>query len=161
MSDKFCKKCNKTKCIKEFHHDKRSKDGYRAYCKICNSKDASLWAKNNKERRNISVRAHRAKDKVGSILDLAKQRAKSNKLEFNIDRSDIFIPEKCPVLGIMIKCGNNKLSDTSPSIDRINPLLGYIKGNVRVISWRANRLKSDASIDEVKQILNYMMKNLL
>ena len=46
--------------------------------------------------------------------------------------------------------------DRTPSLDRFVPNLGYVKGNIRVISFRANRLKSDATIDEMRQVLAYM-----
>lgn len=44
----------------------------------------------------------------------------------------------------------------SPSLDRIKPELGYVKGNIRVISFKANSIKNDASIEELRQILQYM-----
>lgn len=154
--EKLCKKCNTTKILGDFHYDSGSSDGHRTYCKVCSIKDACVWSLNNKEKRNNTVRNRRAKDKLGSILSLARQRARNNNLEFSLTREDVSIPETCPVLGIEIKCANNKLLDSSPTIDRIDSSLGYIKGNVLVISWRANRLKSDATISEVRCILKYM-----
>jgi hypothetical protein len=48
--------------------------------------------------------------------------------------------------------------DNSPSIDQIVPGGGYVPGNVRIISWKANRLKSNATIDDLEAILAYMKK---
>lgn len=45
--------------------------------------------------------------------------------------------------------------DRKPSLDRVVPSLGYVKGNVRVISFRANRIKSDATADELRAVLSY------
>lgn len=85
-----------------------------------------------------------------------KARAKANGTPFTIELSDIVIPEVCPVLGIPIKPQNGKgqgFHPDSPSLDRIRPELGYVKGNVRVISARANLLKSDATSAEIALVL--------
>ena len=74
---------------------------------------------------------------------MAKNRIK--KLPFNIEITDIIIPEICPVLGIKIEINEGKYKDNSPSLDRINNSLGYIKGNISIISWRANKLKNDGT----------------
>lgn len=89
------------------------------------------------------------------ILEGAKKRSKLKNIEFNIDIFDIpEIPKTCPVLGIKIIANTtNSPLDSSPSIDRIDPNKGYIKGNIRIISNRANRIKSDATIDELELIL--------
>jgi hypothetical protein len=36
------------------------------------------------------------------------------------------------------------------------PSLGYVPGNIRVISMRANRIKTDATADELRAVLRYM-----
>lgn len=91
------------------------------------------------------------------MLSRARQRAKKKGIPFDLDIDDIFIPENCPILGIPLrlnKGGRSGYFDDSPSLDRINPTYGYTKGNVRVISSRANRLKSDATIAEIEAVLN-------
>lgn len=50
--------------------------------------------------------------------------------------------------------GHSGYFDDSPSIDRIIPELGYTKGNIRVISNRANLLKSNATIEELQKVIN-------
>jgi hypothetical protein len=62
----------------------------------------------------------------------------------------IVIPAVCPVLGIPIVLGEQR-SENSPSLDRITPKLGYVPGNVRVISDKANRLKGDRTLGELQQ----------
>jgi hypothetical protein len=86
----------------------------------------------------------------------AKLRAKKNNLEFNLELDDIVIPTTCPVLGIPLSRTGIR-HDGSPSLDRIDNTKGYIKGNIAVISWRANALKKDASIEEIRLILKYMI----
>jgi hypothetical protein len=62
----------------------------------------------------------------------------------------IVIPSVCPVLGIPIVLGEQR-SENSPSLDRITPELGYVPGNVRVISDKANRLKGDRTLSQLQQ----------
>lgn len=72
-----------------------------------------------------------------------RHRAKERGLPFDLCVADIAVPTTCPVLGIPITLGAPPRSPGLPSIDRIIPALGYVKGNVAVISWRANNLKHD------------------
>lgn len=104
-------------------------------------------------------------NRVKHSLYAAKRRAKAKGLEFSVSIDDIMpLPEKCPVLGIQLNYYGAKRSngvgggfiDDSPTVDRIDSTKGYVSGNVRVISWRANRLKSDANIEELRAILRYM-----
>jgi hypothetical protein len=62
------------------------------------------------------------------------------------------------VLGVEFSVSKNGKGpgDTSPSLDRIDSNLGYIKGNIKVISFKANRIKSDAVITDVEKVLEYM-----
>jgi hypothetical protein len=48
----------------------------------------------------------------------------------------------------------------SLAVNPLTPAKGYIKGNVRVISWRANELKGDATLEEMKAVVRYMKRNL-
>ena len=94
-------------------------------------------------------------------LNSARHRAKKRGMEFNITVDDIIIPQVCPVLGIKLQVNNGvatRKNGDSPSLDRINNALGYIKGNVRVISARANHLKSDATIEEIRAVYDDFVK---
>ena len=81
------------------------------------------------------------------IYSAAKARATRRGLPFNLELSDIKIPSHCPILGIplvsVVGCGMGsiKARNNSPSIDRIDNTKGYVKGNVIIISMRANNLK--------------------
>jgi hypothetical protein len=114
--------------------------------------------KNPEVRRRINDRRN-ARRRINPALELwrlAKVRARKNGLPFNIEVSDLSVPEACPVLGIALVWGCGKRQkDASPTVDRIVPSLGYVKGNVAVISWRANRIKSDATADELSAVLEY------
>lgn len=94
--------------------------------------------------------------RIASQLNQAKRRAAAHGWDFNLTKQDIVIPDTCPVLGIPLLRTDGRLNDSSPTIDRIDSTRGYTVDNIRVISWRANRLKSDATIEELQQILKYM-----
>jgi hypothetical protein len=82
----------------------------------------------------------------------ARHRAKRDGIEFNITIEDIVIPDRCPLLGVEFKNGAGKPHPNSPSLDKIDPSGGYTRGNVWVISYRANQIKNDATADELLQI---------
>lgn len=89
-------------------------------------------------------------------LSRIKSKCKKYNIDFNLTIDDITKPNFCPVLGLELKYnyGNGSgFHSDSPSLDRINPALGYIKGNVRIISARANLLKSNATVEEMIKIL--------
>jgi hypothetical protein len=95
----------------------------------------------------------------------AKLRAKEQGWEFNIEVSDIVIPEVCPVLKIPLFRvpgveGRHKANPNSPSLDRIDNTKGYVKGNVWVISWRANHIKTDASLEELETLVASLRERL-
>lgn len=89
-----------------------------------------------------------------------KFRAKKKGLPFDITLDDLVFPDVCPVLGIPIRARSGAFSDNSPSIDRTIPALGYVKGNVSIMSYRANRIKCHASLAELKAIVAYMEREL-
>jgi len=88
----------------------------------------------------------------------AKKRARLKGLEFNIDVTDIVIPEFCPILGIRLERGKGTVLPSSPTLDRIVQSQGYIKGNVQVISYRANSMKNDASPSEIIAFCTWALK---
>ena len=89
------------------------------------------------------------------LISAAKARAKKSGLGFNIKDEDIVIPTHCPILGIKLEKGADNIQ-TSPSLDRIDSSKGYIKGNVHVISMRANTIKNSATPEELDKIAKYM-----
>src|ERR1700677_2238105 len=88
------------------------------------------------------------------LLYRAKQHARKFNREFNITLDDIpEIPEYCPVfpwikISVHVGRGRGLRNLSSPSIDRIDCSKGYVKGNIRIISWRANCLRSNGTLKE-------------
>lgn len=92
----------------------------------------------------------------GQILQKIKVRASLSNIEFNITVDDLDWVTICPVFGYELNY-HTRDTDTNVSIDRIDPNKGYIKGNVCVMSMRANRAKWNLSFDEVKKLYEYFL----
>ncbi len=91
------------------------------------------------------------------MLNKLRSRARHASIPCDLTLEDLEIPEHCPVLGIrLIWLPGVGQKDERPSIDRKKPALGYTKGNVRVISQRANMLKSNATAAELRAVLAYV-----
>lgn len=85
-----------------------------------------------------------------------RKRAKELNLEYSLTNKYLHelyvsVGDICPVLKIPLS--TNSSLNNKPSVDRIKPSLGYVKGNVRIISYRANLLKNNATIEEMELIL--------
>ena len=85
-----------------------------------------------------------------------KQNARKTKWEWSIELSDLDFPKFCPVLGIELDWFAEARAENSPSIDRIDSTLGYVRGNVAVMSWRANRIKNDGTAEEHQKIATFL-----
>lgn len=90
------------------------------------------------------------------ILQRIRVRAAADNIEFNITVEDLDWVRYCPVFGYEL-CYYEDSGDSNVSIDRIDPNKGYVKGNVCVMSVRANRAKWNLSFDEVKQLYEYFL----
>lgn len=110
----------------------------------------------HREQERTRLRAYYAKTKVKQLVRAAKCRAQTSGVPFDLTEHDIQIPMWCPVLGTPIEQARGRQTANSPSLDRMIPAIGYVRGNVRVISSRANTLKRDGTLDEFKAIVAYL-----
>ena len=92
------------------------------------------------------------------ILQQARRRAKKKNIPFDISVSDLEVPVFCPVLDIELSVNDSHAKDNSISIDRIIPELGYVKGNVAIISHKANTIKNNASVEDLEKVLEWLKK---
>lgn len=159
MKEKHCPRCNTNKPLDEFYSTKATPDGKVYACKSCiNSYNRNRWKTNDTLRlkRNKYRSDYRTKHIDKHLYELAKKRAAARKIEFSIDLQDVIVPKVCPILGIELVRGGEL--NCTPSLDRINSNLGYVKGNVQVISHRANTLKSDGTLEEFEKLVLFLKK---
>lgn len=144
---KVCPKCHQRRKANKFSPSNQTIDGLQGWCRDCN--------------RRLMTEQRRT-DPVGTMLKWTKSAAKKKGLNFELTRKDIVIPAKCPLLGITLVSGfgTGRPNDNSPSLDRINNELGYISGNVWIISHKANRIKNNATLEEVETVLSNWKKFL-
>lgn len=110
--------------------------------------------KNDPERRALATlqkRVWEQKNPEAVLFRAARNRAKKDGMAFSITLEDIKIPPVCPLLGIPIapRRGGHGPQDASPSLDRKDNKQGYVKENVWVVSWLANKMKTTASTEQL------------
>jgi hypothetical protein len=111
------------------------------------------WRTANPERSRELNRQSGARNPESYLLARARNRAKTDGIVFDLGVADIVIPESCPILGIpLMRRAGNCAGPNSPSLDRIIPSRGYVRGNVQVISHRANSMKRDDTLDELVRL---------
>lgn len=101
-------------------------------------------------------------ERLNFMVQRAKSRATLKGVPFDIEGKDIQFVEYCPLLGIKLNWGKTtneggRNIDT-PSLDRIDPKKGYIKGNVKIISSLANMMKSSATLEQLQTFYQNIWK---
>jgi hypothetical protein len=139
---KTCSICEEEKEFNQFHKNKQNLHGLDNRCKPCRKTLASNRYKENW---------------FHQTAILKKSYCTSNSIPFDLDAEylEAIFTEMCPVFNLPFVM-HDKTHSMSPALDRIDPGKGYVKGNVSYISSRANRIKYDASIEEMVLILKYM-----
>ncbi len=164
---KTCTRCGVNWSESEFYKNNRAVDGLQYRCKtcadaatyLCRAKNAShhekaaararAYRSSNLEKVREDQRKSRACDPVGCLWKSCRASARKRKFDFDISIEDIVIPHLCPILGIsMTLPGQGRRLNSTASVDRIDSTKGYVRGNIQVISWRANHLKSNSTHEE-------------
>jgi len=114
------------------------------------------YYRNNAERVKARVRKARIDRYEKYLVSRISKKAEKLGIPFNLTPEDVLIPTHCPVLGMPLDKESPGQSDDKPSLDRLSPELGYVKGNVKVISMKANRIKNNASVEDLEKVLIYM-----
>lgn len=139
---KVCAACKVLKDLTEFPPDRRARDGRQSRCRHC----INAW-----------MREHYRKDVVAGMLRRARVRAAQTGLEFDLEPSDLQpLPELCPVFGHPLRVSAGPQDPWAHSLDRIDNTRGYVRGNVAVISYKANRLKNDGTSEEHQAVADWM-----
>jgi hypothetical protein len=96
-----------------------------------------------------------------SVCGGAKERAKKLGVPFNLNKDYVYAltPDVCPVFGtpfVFRGSGVGGMSMSSATLDRLAPAKGYVRGNVAVVSMKANAIKSNASAEEIRKVADWL-----
>lgn len=164
---KKCSHCGRLLPVDNFSKSKTSANGYRSWCKECintsrNAEENKLKCRQYYESRGRELMRYYKENNIQTYLwKSARSRAKQRGEDFSISLEDVIIPSKCPILGIPLEYHRGRPQDNSYSLDRIDPSKGYVKGNIWVISFRANRIKNDSTIEELRLIADKVEQKLI
>lgn len=107
--------------------------------------NAEVYRKYARDRYHATKHAKLA----NTIWHTARQRARKKKIPFEIVVTDITIPPVCPILKTPMEINLGRVGRNSPTLDRIRPHDGYIRGNIIVVSMLANAIKCDATPEQI------------
>lgn len=68
---------------------------------------------------------------------------------------DLIIPTHCPVFGYRLRWESFW---RRPTVDRIDHSKGYVRGNILIVSQRANQLRSNASLSELRALVRFYQR---
>ena len=114
-----------------------------------------MTLKSNKSSKAASKSNNFKKGREYTMWVSSRDRARKFGLVNELTVEDIVIPAVCPILGIDLIRGDGYRTDNSPSLHRIDSTKGYTIENTIVVSWRANKLISNATFEESGMILKW------
>ena len=162
--ERICLNCGKTFIIEV--HKEREGNRKKEFCSECIA-SLSLWERKKikmekipefKQKVQTSKRDEFERHIKKYMYTSAKLRAQKKGIPFNIEEDDIIIPEICPILEVPLILGHKGNYEYTPSLDRIDNSKGYVKGNIMVISKKANSMKNSASIEELKMFVKNVLR---
>jgi transcription elongation factor Elf1 len=165
LATKTCSSCKEAKFLSEFTLNKAAKDGLQYKCKTCDVTYQKARRENNPNvneySRNYQKKRREDFDyRLQMLLNASKQRAKTKGREHTITLQDIkdkYPPDNhCPVFGFELEFNSEGFRETSPSIDRIDSSKGYTPENIQIISWKANRIKAYATVEDLEILVAFM-----
>ena len=166
QSTKICNSCKEPKPFTSFTKNKASPDGLQYKCRTCDlAYQTKRRAENYEQGLEYSrtYQRNRRKDfdyRLQMLINASKQRAKDKEREHTITVEDVkaIYPKDgcCPIFGMKLEFNTAGFRETSPSIDRIDSTKGYTPDNIQIISWKANRVKGYATLQELEMLVAYL-----
>lgn len=136
---KLCRLCNKP-----------SRKWHGRLCYACQSR---ITTQRQTKRGIRYAEIYDKKTHARRLLSTIRKKCKEKNIKFNLSIYDIVIPEYCPVLGFKIMKGSG--SPTDVTTDRIRPELGYVKGNIIIVSRLANQIKSTGTSEQIATVARF------
>lgn len=138
---KFCPGCNRELPLVEF------REGYNRKCNNCHRINMNQYSIDPR------IRMWRS----------SKANASLKGREHTIRYDQIKLPKKCVYLGVLLDYAHpddreGYINPNMATLDRVDSSKGYIPGNVQVISHLANRMKNNATVDELVKFAKNVLK---
>jgi hypothetical protein len=163
---KRCNRCGEDKPLAEFSINNKSKDRLQYKCRTCDVKYQAQRREKNRESFTEYSRAYQRSRRqnfdyrLKMLVNASKQRAKEKGRLHTITVEDVKaiypVDGRCPIFGVKLEFNGAGFRDNSPSIDRIDSSQGYTLDNIQVISWKANRIKGAASLEDLETLVAYL-----
>lgn len=146
-----CTKCKTEKDTNEFYSNRQNRSGLSSWCRSC----YGSLAKSNRQKRRVE------KPFVFKVHNL-KASANSQGVPYDLtpEYLESIWTGKCAIFGTPISYLAEDFERPTAEIDKIKPELGYVQGNVAWVSHRANRLKDNATLEELKMVVAYLEKTV-
>jgi len=182
MKKKRCTRCNILKNVNEYTFVSSLSNRLNSQCGKCRTEKTAKWRRSHSKRYKAYLKRWRTKNrkhayKLGEnwrkenplkakaiqLTTMARVRAREYKLPFNITSKHVY--EKlslgvCELTKLHFQYHRDgKTNPCSPSIDRIVPKKGYVKGNIRLIVWALNAFKNRFSDEEIYPVAKAFIKH--
>jgi len=173
---KICSRSNcihggKEQPVTDYYQHIPSYDGLSPECKDCANEQNSRWCRENPEKVKQGRKKYKENnaDKMKDYqhnyhlqvkrkfriehwpetkISQIRKRSERKGIPFNLEVIDLLpLPDYCSVFGVRLDYFGGSDRRLWASVDRVKPYLGYVKGNVRVISLAANMAKMDSELD--------------
>lgn len=155
VSTMGCIECTASKAIDWRADNSEHRRTYRNQYRVENPDIERKHRRKYQKRANELRRQKHERDPIRFMIYAARSRAKKQGLPFDLRPQDLSLPETCPVLGVPLERSKTHQQDNSPTLDRIIPDRGYVQGNVIVVCAKANRIKNDATVEEVQRVADF------
>lgn len=153
-TEKRCSKCRIVQPIEQFSPSRSTADGRNGWCKKCKRERERekrydpevIRARTIRYETDLAYRATR-------IVRACSKRSKQYGLQFDLD-TEWLLPKlkagTCELTGLRfdVTMNNRRPNARTPSIDRIDPKLGYVKSNCRVVLFAINAALNEWGLEE-------------
>jgi len=163
---KVCAICKEDQFLSEYSKNVSASDGLQYRCRTCDlayqtKRRADKYDESLEYSRNYQRNRRQNYDyRLQMLINSSKQRAKNKNREHSITVEDIKaiypVDGCCPIFGMKLEFNQAGFRESSPSIDRIDSTKGYTRDNIQIISWKANRVKGYATVEELEMLVAYL-----
>lgn len=147
MKTKYCNGCKKTKSVSEFYKRSDRKIGYQSRCKECKDKEHTVWVENNLSKKQISQRQWKQQNPKRYWGNKTINHHRDAGFTINITNDELFnfVKDKdfCELCGKPLNWFNNKTSNDSPSLDRVDCEQEITCKNIQLLCHRCNTTKGN------------------